>query len=78
MHEALPDEPEAVDAATQQRLTREAGLRQTQRQRQLWQDIRVRLLDDLGLLHRQFGAPVANELRGIRRELDRLERKLAR
>ena len=31
-HEALTDEPEAIDTTTQQRLTHEAHTRQTQRQ----------------------------------------------
>jgi hypothetical protein len=76
-HEALTDEPEAVNAETQRRLTHEADLRQTQRQRQLWQDIRPQLLNDLEQLHHHFGTLVTNELRAIRRELDRIERRLA-
>ena len=76
-HEAMTDEPEAVDHDTQQRLTHEAQLRHTQRQRELWRDSRPRLLETLGALHRGFGNDVAHELRAIRREVDRIDRKLA-
>ena len=76
-HEALTDEPEAVNAETQRRLTHEADLRQTQRQRQLWQDIRPQLLNQLELLRHHLGPLATSELRTIHRELDRLQRKLA-
>jgi hypothetical protein len=76
-HEAMTDEPEAVDVASQRRLTQEAEQRHTQRQQQLWQNIRPQLLEELDSLHHHFGALVTNELRLIRRELDRINRKLA-
>jgi len=76
-HEAMTDEPEAVDHDTQQRLTHEAQLRHTQRQRELWHATRARLLNELDLAHHHFGTQVVNELRAIRREIDRINRKLA-
>jgi hypothetical protein len=76
-HEALTDEPEAVDHDTQQRLTHEAQLRHTQRQRELWHDSRGRLLENLDLVQQHLGSDVAHELRAIRREIDRIERRLA-
>ena len=61
-HEAMNDEPEAVDHDTQRRLTHDA---------------RPRLLKTLGALHCGIGNDVAHELRAIRREVDRIDRKLA-
>jgi len=76
-HEAMNDEPEAVDHDTQRRLTHDARLRQAQRRRELWHDSRDRLLENLDLVQQHFGSDVAHELRAIRRELDRIERRLA-
>lgn len=75
---ALPDEPEAVDVATQKQLTRQATLRQAGRRREVWTGERGRIEQSLQTLRQAFGAEVSAELRGIRREVDRLERKFAR
>jgi hypothetical protein len=75
---ALAGEPEAVDQQTQARLTAEAARGAEARRRSLWRDVRGRLLGDLELLRSEFGPSVAQELRGIRREVDRLGGKLGR
>jgi hypothetical protein len=72
---ALAAEPEAVDADTQDELTRSAGMREHDRRRRTWAGVRGRLTDALDELGR-LGADVQEELRAMRRTLDRLERKL--
>jgi len=75
---AVRDEPEAVDASTQARLTRQAGQKADQKRRQAWIDARQRIVGELEVLRSTFGPTVSNELRNMRRELDRLDSKLAR
>jgi len=77
LREALPDEPEAVDTDTQRHLTRQAGRRRDDRRRDCWSTARGQLEEAVHELRQAFGPEVAPELRGIRREIDRLARKLA-
>jgi hypothetical protein len=74
--EALEEEPEAVDADTQARLTRESRRRATLDRLAAWRSMRDRLEDVLDEARAAFGPLIANELRGIRRELDRVDARL--
>jgi hypothetical protein len=74
---ALPGEPEAVDAATQARLTELAHRREQDRRRADWLEARrqlIAVLDWLG--SRPLGLELRDEMRGIRRVLDRADRRL--
>jgi hypothetical protein len=77
VHEGLRDEPEAVDASTQARLTELAHGREQERRRADWLEARrqlVAVLDWLG--SRPLGLELRDEVRGIRRVLDRADRRL--
>jgi hypothetical protein len=77
IREALPHEPEAVSAETQAELTARALRTVNARKRQAWLESRGRLERELEQLRWCFGSAIADELRGIRRAIDRLEQKLA-
>jgi hypothetical protein len=74
---AMNGEPEAVSREEQHRITAEAQFRARRREALIWLEIRGRIERDLGYLQDQFGPQIANELRAMRRELDRLGRRLA-
>jgi len=74
---ALVDEPEAVSAEEQAHLTRQAHVAGSRRRRREWQAIRGCLEEQADALKTRFGPEVSNELRELRRTIDRLERKLA-
>jgi hypothetical protein len=74
---ALRGEPESVDAATQRRLSVEAGRREEVRRRQRYDELLRRLFGALEELRSEF-PQVAHEARAIRRELDRAGRTLGR
>ena len=77
VHEALRDEPEAVDVATQRRLSELAHVREQERRRADWLEARVRLLEVVGWLQaRPLGVELRDELRAIRRVVDRADRRL--
>jgi hypothetical protein len=82
--DAVPDEPEAVDAATQTRITAEARRRDTMRRGWLDQhllDERASLeqrLDRARELARQRGIDVRQDVRIIERRIAAIERKATR
>jgi hypothetical protein len=75
--EALPVEPEAVSAQTQTFLTSTARQHATRTRRHAWLEQRRRLEADLAELAGTFGPLITDELRGLRRGIDRLHSKLA-
>ena len=75
--EALASEPEAVPAATQRALTSQATRRAEDRRRAVWQGSRARFWAELDYVSRTFGREAREELRALRRDLERLDRKLA-
>jgi hypothetical protein len=75
---ALRSEPEAVAEEVQLELTRAAGARASQRQRDTWAASRGRLRDELDFLRGQsFARLVASDLRVLDRMLERIDSKLA-
>jgi len=74
---AAAGEPEAVDADTQERITHRAQRAEETRRRDAWHGIRGDLQHIVDELGRAFGPAVADELRDLRRGIDRLNRKLA-
>lgn len=80
--EALPDEPEAVDAWTQERLTREANERAAAARRAEVEDLDARAIADrIDRLERAAnlsGVDVSADLRNLHRRLADLRRKALR
>jgi hypothetical protein len=74
--QALTLEPEAVDEATQSRITRAAKTRDLDRRRTRWHECRTRLLRELAVARELFGTAASAETRAIGRAVDRLDRQL--
>ena len=72
----MTGEPEAVSPEEQKRQTEAAHLRAGAERRDAWLAWRSRLEPLLDELRVSFGPRVANELRSMRREVDRLDSKL--
>lgn len=77
--QALPDEPEAVPADVQARLSRAAHERERDRERAEWGAIFAALQEQVAALRAASFAPAAaDEIRGLGRALDRLHERLRR
>jgi hypothetical protein len=77
VQEALRDEPEAVDVATQRRLSEQAQRRERARRRDDWAAARGQLLQALGQLTAlPLAREIPNELRAFRRTIDRIDGRL--
>jgi hypothetical protein len=74
--EAMSDEPEAVDQATQRLLTAQAGRRAHLRDREQWRQARTDFVRGLTALRGLQGT--VDDCRVISRQLDRLERRFGR
>ena len=74
--EAANGEPEAVSEDEQARITASAHRREAGDRHEQWLRIRRELEEHLDELRSTFGSLVANELRALRRELDRLDVRL--
>jgi hypothetical protein len=72
----MAGEPEAVDRATQQRLSALSAERTVLERRAAWARTRARIEAELAVVAELFGAQAPYELRGVRREIDRLARRL--
>jgi hypothetical protein len=73
---ALSDEPEAVSRSEQERLTREAAAQRQAERRRFWLYARDHLLAELVQLQEILGPAVLPEVRTMRREIDRVGRKV--
>ena len=73
---ALKAEPEAVSQDVQLELTRRVETRARSIRIELWLEARGRLQDESVRLRDAFGSEIADDLRALRRLLDRLDRKL--
>jgi hypothetical protein len=73
---AAAGEPEAVDAETQEQLTRQSQRREDSRRNANWHEIRGQLQATIDEIARAFGTVASEELRDFRRGIDRLNRKL--
>jgi hypothetical protein len=77
VHEGLFAEPEAVSAEEQRRLSEQAQRRAQARRRDDWAQVRGQLLQLLSqLAARPLGRELVNELRAMRRTIDRIDRRV--
>jgi hypothetical protein len=74
---ALYQEPEAVSADEQRRLTAEARLRADEREREAWRRFREIVMPELAEVTRVLGNGLASDLRVLARQLERIDRKLS-
>jgi hypothetical protein len=79
LRSALPEEPEAVPADYQRRLSRAASTRRRLRDREAWLACRDRIKVELQLLrgHRFDNREVATSLRVMQRQIERVDRLLS-
>ena len=72
----MRSEPEAVSADEQRRLTARATQRALAARRSAWQKSRLALAAELEVLKETFGNEISDELRQLRRTIDRLQTKI--